>query len=87
VGPGFCPAAGLPAGAVCDEFAVIQRQKSQLRSERKLGRKAEAFAPQKTRCKVSGAGLLTHPYLIWGKKAAGVSGGAALKKFSDDSRR
>jgi hypothetical protein len=26
-GRGFCPAAGLPPGAFCDEFAVIQRQK------------------------------------------------------------
>jgi hypothetical protein len=33
----------IPAGEFCDEFAVIQRQKCQLRSERKLGRKAEAL--------------------------------------------
>jgi len=26
-GRGFCPAAGLPPGAFCDEFAVIRRQK------------------------------------------------------------
>jgi hypothetical protein len=59
VGPGFCPAAGLPAGAFCDEFAVIQRQKCQLRSERKLGRKAEALPHRPFRHKVSGIGLTT----------------------------
>ena len=36
-----------PAGAFCDEFALIQRQKCQLRSERKLGRKAEALPHEK----------------------------------------
>ena len=58
-GRGFCPAAGLPAGAFCDEFAVIQRQKCQLRSERKLGRKAEALPHRPFRHKVSGVGLPT----------------------------
>jgi hypothetical protein len=43
IGPGFGPAVGLPADAVYKEFAVIHRQKRQLRSERKLGRKAEAL--------------------------------------------
>jgi hypothetical protein len=42
-GRGFCPAVGLPADAFCDEFLVIHRHKCQLRSERKLGRKAEAL--------------------------------------------
>ena len=42
VGASAC-AVGLLADAVCEEFAVIHGLKCQLRSERKLGRKAEAL--------------------------------------------
>jgi hypothetical protein len=41
----------------CDEFAVIHRQKRQLRSERKLGRKAEALPQASPRRNVCGSGL------------------------------
>src|ERR1700722_9488644 len=52
----FCPAVGLPADAVCEEFAVIHRQKSQLRSGQRPGRKAEALPHESQPQKVSGIG-------------------------------
>jgi hypothetical protein len=69
-GRGVYPAAGFPAGAFCDEFAVIQRQKFQLRSKRELGRKAEALPHRPFRHKVRGIGLATRLTEARGKKYA-----------------